>query len=222
MNEIFNLVKSYGLQTTDFGWDEAATKWPGSNGTISVQQLVHRPTGYFFKFDCYGRVARPSYQPGKEQAAAEIVAGAMGSWESVLEEVEKWVESLRDEVSEPDLWALAQDDKKLITARIDELDNTSFSAEEQARVKLGIAELSTLLKSTGKHSGEQLKFIDSRLKHLEEASGRLGRKDWITLAMGTLANIVVGLALAPEMAKELVRTAGSLFGWVVGSVQLLL
>ena len=39
--------------------------------------------------------------------------------------------------------------------------------------------------------------------------------------MGTLTNIVVGAALAPEAARELLRTAGALLGWVVGGIHLL-
>ena len=68
--------------------------------------------------------------------------------------------------------------------------------------------------ATAGHTEEKNSFITLRLTHLEDASKRLGRKDWITLAMGTLTNIIVGVALAPDAARELLRNAGALLGWV--------
>jgi len=186
-----------------------------------VDQILHKPTGYQFTFDTIDGVALPRYSPTKE-GASEKVAGRMQTWKSVLEHVGNWVTALQNEVFEPDLWRASLDDKKLVATSIDEIENSPFSPSEQHRLKVAIGELRSFLHSTSNHSDIKLQFIDARLKHLEESSSRLGRKDWITLAMGTLTNIVVGIALAPDAARELVRTAGALFGWVIDGVQLLL
>lgn len=128
---------------------------------------------------------------------------------------------VRREYLEPDLWELAQDDKRLIADNIDDFNNSPFSADEQRRISGAINELREFILSSSSYTESQCQFIEARLQHLEEASKRLGRKDWITLAMGTLTNIVVGVVLAPDAARELLRTAGALLGWIVGSVHLI-
>ena len=218
-NEIFALAKKAGLEPRDFAWSEVEPRWETAGAL--VERITHKPTGYFFTFDRYERDANPVYSPSK-QRAAEKDAGRMTAWETVFGHVAQWVSALKDEVLEPDLWNASSDDKKLVAASIDDLDNSPFTHQEQERVAAAIGEIRNFLHSTADYSVVQLGFIDARLRHLEEASTRLGRKDWITLAMGTLTNIVVGVALAPEAARELVRTAGALLGWVVGGVQLLL
>jgi hypothetical protein len=67
----------------------------------------------------------------------------------------------------------------------------------------------------------QLRFINARLAYLEDASKRLGRKDWMTIAVGIVTNIVVGAAFAPDTARELFRMAGQLFGWISSASPLL-
>lgn len=114
--------------------------------------------------------------------------------------------NVQREYLEPDMWELSASDKKLVAGDIDDIDNSFFSVDEKSQIercrKIGTIEYP---KSDKTHSPDQIAFIDSRLKHLEDAANRLGRKDWITLAMGTLANIVVGVALAPEAVRELLR-----------------
>ena len=219
-NQIFTLTSEAGLVPQDFQWIEVEPRWPNRNVNL-VDQILHRPTGYQFTFDTIEGDASPRYSPSKE-GAWEKVTGRMKTWENVLEHVRDWVSALQNEVFEPDLWRASLDDKKLVATSIDEIENSPFSPTEQQRLKVAIGELRSFLHSTSNQTDTQLRFVDARLKHLEESSSRLGRKDWITLAMGTLTNIVVGIALAPDAARELVRTAGALFGWVIDGVQLLL
>lgn len=219
-NQIFALANETGIHTQDFAWSKVKPKWDSDKFTL-VERITHKPTGYHFTFDRYQNEAHPRYSPSK-LSLAEYDSSKCISWEEVLIQVTSWLSILKDEVLLPDLWQASLDDKKLVAASIDDLQNSPFNPSEQKRIKIAIGELRNFLHSTSANTTEQLMFIDTRLKHLEDASLRLGRKDWITLAMGTLTNIVVGTALAPEAARELVRTAGALFGWVVGGIQLLL
>ena len=208
------------LEPRDFGWSEIESL-SSSGKSFLVDRLTHTPTGYHFTFDTFEGEAFPYYFPNIDQATTNY-PGPVDTWEKVFSHVTSWVLILKNEIIEPDLWAASHDDKKLIAASIDDLQNSPFTTQEQQRIKVAIDELHGFIHATANYSSTQQKFIDSRLRHLEEASSRLGRKDWITLAMGTLTNIVVGVALAPDAARELVRTAGALFGWVAAGVQLIL
>lgn len=218
-NQIFTATKEAGLEPRDFVWSEVLPRWDQKKHVL-IDQITHSPTGYYFAFDRYESDANPRYSPSKD-SLAEVDAGRLKSWDHVFLHVKQWVDSLTNEILEPDLWQASLEDKRLVAASIDAVENSPFTPEELQRIQGSLGEIRSFLHSTANYSDEQLRFIDARLQHLEEASARLGRKDWITLAMGTLTNIVVGVALSPDAARELVRTAGSLLGWVVGGLQLL-
>lgn len=218
-NECFVAAEQAGLNPTDFEWSDVKTQWK-NNGPEPVAQLLHRPTGFYFVFDRYRGQLNPRYFPDAS-AAKSVDVGEAKTWASVLVAFKRWIATVQRERFEPDLWKLSQSDRKLVVAQLDDLENTPFAPEELQRISNGINELREFLLSTTSHTDTERQFILTRLKHLEDASTRLGRKDWVTLAMGTLVNIVVGVALAPEAARELLRTAGALFGWIAGGVHLI-
>ena len=217
-NAVFEVMSAAGLEPRDFVWSEVPSSQEADR---PVERLTHVPSGYYFTFDKQFGVAGPHYRPSQKEVV-ETSTGPLQTWEQVLSHVKVWAEILKREVLEPDLWKIFSEDNRLVGASIDDVENLPFTPQEQERIKLAIVELRAFLHATCAHSEAHLAFIDIRLKHLEEASSRLGRKDWITLAIGALTNIIVGAALAPEAARELVRTAGALLGWIVSGVQLLL
>ena len=220
-NAVFAIATAAGLEPRDFVWSEVTPRFNTARAA-PVERLTHTPSGYYFTFDrTEDGKAYPRYMPSSKEIV-ETGDTIYGKWDFVLQAVESWATILKNEILEPDLWQLSAADKKLVAASIEDVENLPFTKQEQERITLAISELRLFLHATSPNSEKNRVFIDARLRHLEDASSRLGRKDWITLAMGTLTNIVVGVALAPDAARELVRTAGSLFGWVVSGVQLIL
>jgi hypothetical protein len=107
-----------------------------------------------------------------------------------------------------------QDEKLLVREASEQDSNALFTVEERGRIHLAIGEIRVQLVSVVGTNAEQLAYIDARLQHLEEASERLGRKDWINMAVGIITNIVIGVSLAPEAARDLFQKAGTLLAWV--------
>lgn len=62
----------------------------------------------------------------------------------------------------------------------------------------------------------QLEFISRKLDEMRAAAGRLGRKDWMNLAVGTITSVLVTAAVASPAAKALVTVAGAALSWVFG------
>ncbi|MBI5922153.1 MAG: hypothetical protein HY847_10985 [Betaproteobacteria bacterium] len=213
-NQAYAAIVDAGLEPSDF-------RWARTNGSL---RLTHRPTNFYFVFGAengfHGQRWVISFFPA-QSLAKEVFAGYFSEWEKTLRTFKTWVSIIAREHSEPDYWAISQQEKNLIAERIDDLENLPFSSTEILRISSAIRELKEHLLANGTQSAKQIEFISTRLQHLEDSSHRLGRKDWITLAMGTLTNIAVGVALAPETARDLLRTAGALLGWVVGNVHLL-
>lgn len=138
-----------------------------------------------------------------------------------MEMVRQWLDDVSTEHIEPDLWRTNEDERAVISQNFEETGNAPFTPMEQTRIYVAVNEIKEFLISTGEYSGTQLQFIEHRLAHLEDSSKRLGRKDWIMLAMGTLTNIIVGVSLAPEATREFIRTANALLGWIIRNASLL-
>jgi hypothetical protein len=57
---------------------------------------------------------------------------------------------------------------------------------------------------------------------MQKASERMGRKDWMNLALGTLSSIIVTAAFPADVAKALFRAAGDALTWLFsGGIRLL-
>jgi hypothetical protein len=69
----------------------------------------------------------------------------------------------------------------------------------------------------------QAKTVEREFAYLKESSRRLGRKDWLNVLYGGLITVIVGVALAPDAARSLLRLAAtafqSLWGMAQGLVQ---
>lgn len=225
-NEVFRVIEKVGLTPAEFEW--SGTPDPTSKSSLgdilytTWPKITHTPTGCYFSFGSLNTTNNKfyvKYFPSLEKFADTQIE-TDGSWRQTIGILEKWLGIVSREHFEPDLWS-ATNNKALVAEDISEFENSSFSLDEQTRISKAIVELKSFLLATQKHSSEQIQFIEERLNHLDESSKRLGRKDWITLAMGTLTNIIVGVALAPDAARELVRNAGLLLGWIVVSAPLL-
>src|SRR5690242_1970377 len=101
---------------------------------------------------------------------------------------------------------------KGITGGLLDIDpqNTLFEQGEIARigesletVKEAVRQRSDLVRP------EQMEFLGRKLDDLAAAATRMGRKDWINLAVGMLTNTIVGAALNPDAAKLLFQAAGA-------------
>lgn len=177
-----------------------------------ISQVRHGPTGYYFMFDFQNGAHFCEFSPGED--TVEVLAFPE-VWSRQFACASNWLAFLKREVDAPDLWAAIGKEKQLVSdaARSDD-DNKPFTIEEQKRIREGIEELKTYVLTTQSLIGEQARFVTTRLDYLAQASERLGRKDWISIAVGVVASIAVGIVLPSEAARELLRMAGALFGWV--------
>ena len=215
-NDVYRAILDEGMRPTDFEWQTKKSRY-GDN--IEIPILIHTPTQYYFVFE-FASKERLCFCSPHDGFRSEGFLGNPPDWPATMKYVSQWLDVVATEDIEPELWSTNAEERALIGQHFEEAGNDPFSPMEQTRISAAVNELKQFLVSTGEYSEKQLQFIEHRLAHLEESSKRLGRKDWITLAMGTLTNIVVGVALAPEAAREFVRTANSLLGWILQNIPL--
>jgi hypothetical protein len=216
-NEIFTKIQTAGFDPATFKWENR----PGLSDMFqTVPYLVHVPSDYSFQFDLLKGGEWCRYSPGENKFIDEQYPGTRPG---LLSYFTYWLQYLKREIEAPDLWSAISGETRLVfgTSVTDSSTNTFFSIPERERISRSLGEIRAYLVATSLLTEIRLKFIEERLHYLEDAAGRMGRSDWMNLALSTLVNIVVGVALAPEKVKELLRLAGSALAWVLGGTPIL-
>jgi hypothetical protein len=101
-------------------------------------------------------------------------------------------------------------------------DNLPFTPPELIRIAVSIRQIRQVMSERSDIKPEQLDLISRKLDEMQHASERLGRKDWMNYAIGTLTSIIVTAAFAPDVAKALLKAAGTALSWVYSGGILLL
>jgi len=95
-----------------------------------------------------------------------------------------------------------------------ETTNAGFATDESRRIEQDLAKVASEMASRADITPAQIAMLEAKLREISEASTRLGRKDWIMFVAGTLTNVVVGAAFAPEAARALFTSLNSNLAWV--------
>jgi hypothetical protein len=128
---------------------------------------------------------------------------------------------LKRELSAPDLWASIQAERQFMSGGPITTANSAFDQDEKERISRSLNEIRGFLENTQKLSEGQQAIVSSRLAHLEDAANRVGRKDWLAIAYGTLVNIAVTAALTTEQAQAFIHFAASSLSWMMTVVKAL-
>ena len=214
-NEVFGAMLAIGLNPADFEWGVCQSSMAHD---LSVSILCRRGTPFFFVFDFNANKQHWSkFSPGREKHIEEENSG---TWDQQCQTVKRWLEYLKREVSSTDLWASVSRETAIVAAQ-DAENNTPFLRDEIDRVAASIGEIREYVRTTQQLNEAHMRFVEARLGYLAEATQRMGRKDWINMAVGVFTNIVVGVAMNPERAREFFQFIGAALAWAF-SGQLLL
>ena len=118
--------------------------------------------------------------------------------------IERWIRQVERHEKTPDLWdtlyrardyAAGHDgssESTPFTARHEEnSENAPFTRAEQAQISDQMQQLKAFIKHNYKLSSKQMSHVEAKLDEVEEASRRIGRKDWIILFNGAVASLML-------------------------------
>ncbi len=215
-DEMLQSIQDSRMDPSSFHW---ATTASVITVDLKVSKLIHSQTQYYFQFDLHQGSHYCRFSPGESTQTENQYPG---SWNGQFQYFQRWIGYLKREIEAPDLWkAIAQECDLIAAVSKPETDNTQFSQDEIKHLSQSLREIKEHLLLTVTLDQEQTKFVEMKFDHLESAAQRIGRKDWLTFALGILTNIVVGLALKPNVARELFRAAGQVLSWLLQSQQFL-
>jgi hypothetical protein len=121
------------------------------------------------------------------------------------------------EVNAPDLWIGLRNTKPSLGSPEERnSENTPFTVSEQLQISTVLRETKAYVKQTYELSDVEFARIEERLDEAEEASRRIGRKDWILLFSGLILTLIVTDLVTPGVAQQILTTVlhglGHLFG----------
>ncbi len=211
-NEIFTLIKDIGLNPANFKWEVVSNS---INTFQNVSQLEYIDTQYYFKFDHIVEGHYAMFSPGFSEAVSE---GQAISWDSQIEYVKEWLDRLKIEVEEPDLWELMSEQKELNIFVSDNIVvGESIQIDDHDRIENNLNELKEYLLKFGNVNISNQKIIMERLEYLNESSKRVNKKEWTLMLGGTLLSIIVDILRNPVVIREFITLANKLFSWLSGT-----
>lgn len=146
------------------------------------------------------------------------------AWGGIPKKIRRWVLQVADFAKRleeyqaiPDLWEQLSQGEDFLTGHAEEnLSNTPFTPVEQAAISAQLKGIKDYIATTHELTSEQISQVQAKLDHAEEASRRIGRKDWITLFNGAVFSLVLTDLITPPTAQHVILMAlhgiGHLFG----------
>ena len=202
-NELLELIAGCDLQANDFKLTQ----------DDRVTAIDHASSGSRFT------IAR-DFTP---QLNATVKVGNSESfhlpdtWNGLKFEFGQWLDEVKVELDTPDLWEkLRQGSELLASGQHGDLANTLFTHTEQVQIARQLAEIKQYVHKNYELTAEQTARVEARFDAAEEASRRLGRKDWVLLfggaLLGTLTSALLPAHIVLEILTATAQGIGHLFG----------
>jgi hypothetical protein len=100
--------------------------------------------------------------------------------------------------------------------------NRPFQADEIKRITTSLNTVREAAHTRTDITPAQLDLLDRKLDEMSAGANRLGKRDWINLAVGTLTNIAISASLNSDFTRFLFQSAGAALQWLFGATVKLL
>ncbi len=220
-NDLFRAIESSSVPVTDFELTEAIAHtgrgFLRSDESFPVTMIRHLTSG---SMCCINQDGLRRFWVGQQTGAeGELLENWRRSswmitrWEKVVATVKMWAER----TGTPDLWyELRQGIEFFAGQHEQDIENTPFDNDELARISEQIRQVETYIKNTHELTSEQISRVEARMEQAEEASRRMGRKDWITIFNGAVLSLILTDTITPDTARHVILMTinglGQLFG----------
>jgi GTP cyclohydrolase II len=221
-NDVFRLVEAK-MNPRDFGWsdlnEDVQTPY-GSDQHHRISMLIHVPSLYYFRFGAKQLTFSPSLRKRVEVVQRQ-------EEEEISGVVSYWLIHLKKEVEAPDLWAQHLKDVQIRDLVVStDVTNETFSEPEKEKILLLLQDFKQkVLEAANIQSDQskQIEAINENVEYLKSAADRLGRKDWILVAISTIISIATTALLPGNAANALLHGFIAAVGPIVsGGVRLIL
>jgi hypothetical protein len=161
-----------------------------------------------FKFDYFSFtvVKKDERQFQVTIFSVENTRGGTGimEWDDVLHRFELWSAQIKIELDTPNGWETFQS-RNYLNTNFNDL-NQFFTEDDKLSARRSLSEIKQKLKTLD-ITVERLEIMEGKLDELGLKVDHLTKFDWKSLFIGTIANLIMSLAIPPE-------SAGMLWEWI--------
>jgi hypothetical protein len=212
-NEVCQILESQRtFSRSDFHWREA----PSRRGhDLIAHEIVHTRTGFFFHFDLSDQPHYIVVSPGRDMPEN---SGLVQDWNKICELVRDWHGFLYREINTLDPWEGSNSAEPLLS--FSQAGNDPLTPDEREAAKSATDRIEAELIGHRALRAEELAEIKETCKYLREAADRVGRRDWVGIAIG--AAFQIALSVYPEEFGYVLSTFSSAIvntcRWLIGKV----
>ena len=201
LNQLYFVIQEAGFDPGDFDRSHSDTIW----------DIEYRPTGDRFRLNESPGGLRAGWKiadgPTRERSAAPL--------RTALEVLDLWLAELKAEMEAPDLWGGLERDRALVQAVGENPENAPFDDADKEAINDALDEIEETAQAAYSLDGAQAAQLAAGIADLREKLDRMGRREWITYAAGTLA-LLQASVLPPDASRQifvkLVKAAVNAFG----------
>jgi hypothetical protein len=139
-------------------------------------------------------------------------------WSGVIGSALRWVSDISDilhDTGTSDLWAGLKSGKSTFGSQKN-VENTPLTAAEQAEISAWGHKVIDHVKAVPQLSPATVSEIEGRIEHLEKASERVGRKDWVMMFNGAITSLILSDLLPARTVEQIFFMAVHGFGHLFG------
>jgi len=210
-NELFSLIESSKLNVSEFKFHE--------NTEI---RITHIPSEYYIRFipievsvsgiktDAIQILVIPDNSKSLIRHKRERHRGNQKEWVAVVQTFAIWLNTIKEELHTPDLWAEAAKTAQLFTGTAEASDD-KFTRTELAEVQGQLRQLQQSFVASALPEAARQKLIELTETAAVKAEG-LTKKDWQNWIIGGFISAITGLMLNPTQAQEVLKLVKAAFG----------
>ena len=210
-NEIFKTLEKKGLNPNHFAWEihtsefvsvyrrmayEAASGYEPDSAEALVLRVGGKGFSFTFERDDKGvyfsAVAPPlSVGPGVRSL----------NWDGLIGAFEDWLDVIKYELEEPDLWAEMPRGQALTAIPPDYSRDEKFSIEERHLVAERLSKIEKFIIESNRPSGASAIKIQQTFIYLQQRTETASKLDWKNIFAGAIVGLILEKAVhnAPEV-----------------------
>jgi hypothetical protein len=210
-NEIFGTIKEKQLDPNRFSWVNRSSNLSQIHGggvsrnlsgnSVTALILKHEGNEFRFTFEInefsnYHSFINPQIIPGENVLFAQ-------NWNGLLRRFEDWLDVVKYELEEPDLWKELPRGQALTAIPSDYSADEKFSAEERRLLAERLAKIQKFIVESNQLKKTAQIQIQQTFIYLQQRAETTSKLDWKNLFAGAILSLILEKAVnnAPEIMK---------------------
>lgn len=158
------------------------------------------------------------FSPGDDSVVDD---STVAYFSEVLDACSCWLHYVKREISQPDLWALAQEQLEILPPDPDSDADHYFTPNERRELKARLQQIKAFLVESQHLQAEDAARVEKKIDYLTERVDKLNRFDFTGVLTTTLLSIVIEEGLTSDAARQVWAFAAAQLAPVLGWIKLL-